>query len=80
MSEQETIRPESEESKKLYEIKINDNKLRIEINNDEIIFILILGISYYKYIKKYKYDEIIKELDILDYKDINEVYEHLIKS
>ena len=80
MVEQETINPEYEEIKNKYEIKINDNILRIEINNNKIIFILIIGISYYKYIKEYKYEEIIKELEILNYKDIKEVYEYLIKS
>ena len=49
-----------ERIKKEYEIKIDDNKLRIKINNDKIIFILILGLSYYKYIKEYKYNEIIR--------------------
>ena len=58
MEEQETITPEYEEINKEYEMKVNDNKLRIEINNDEIIFILIIDISYYKYIKKYEYEEI----------------------
>ena len=66
------------EIKKEYEKKINDDKLRIEINDNIIKFILI-GISHYKYIKEYKYEEIKKEL-ILDYKDIKEVYEYLIKS
>ena len=80
MVEQETINPEYEEIKNKYEIKINDNILRIEINNNKIIFILIIGISYYKYIKEYKYEEIIKELEILNYNDIKEVYEYLIKS
>ena len=74
MVEQETITPEYEEIKKEYEIKINNNKLRIELNNDEIIFILIIGISYYKYIKKYKYEEIIKELEIINYKNIKDIY------
>ena len=50
--EQEKIR------KEYFEIKINNNKLRIEINNDKILFILIAGISYYKYIKEYNYDKI----------------------
>ena len=40
--EQETIDPEYEEIKKEFEIKINDNKLKIEINEDEIIFELIM--------------------------------------
>ena len=79
MEEQEIIEPEYEEIKEEYEIKINGNKLRIEINNNKIIFILIIGISYYKYIKEYKYKEIIKEL-VLDYKDMKEVYKYLIKS
>ena len=61
MEEQGTIEQEYEQINKEYEIKINDNKIRIEINNDEIIIILIIGISYYKYIKKYKYEEIIKD-------------------
>ena len=68
-----------ERIKEEYEIRIDDNKLRIEINNDKIIFTLILGLSYYKYIKKYKYNEIIKELDIREKKDIKEIYEYLIK-
>ena len=51
MEEQDTIEPEYEEIKKEYEIRINDDKLKIEINNNEIKFILIIGISYYKYIQ-----------------------------
>ena len=33
---------------------MNNNKLRIEMNNDKILFILITEISYYKYIKEYE--------------------------
>ena len=80
MEEQETISQEYEEIKEEYEIKIGDNKLKIEINNNEIIFILIIGLSYFKYIKRYKYNEIKKELNILDNKDIKYVYNYLIKS
>ena len=80
MEEEDIITPEYEEIKEEYKIKINDNKLKIEINNDEIIFILIIGLSYFKYIKRYKYNEIIKELNILDNKDIKYVYNYLIKS
>ena len=80
MEEQEIITPEYEEIKEEYEIKINNNKLKIEINNDEIIFILIIRLSYFKYIKRYKYEEIIKELNILENKDIKSVYNYLIKS
>ena len=78
MVEQEKIEAEHEEIKKVYERKINDDQLRIEINNNEIIFI-ITGISNYKYIGEYKYEEIIKGLG-LDYEDIKEGYEYLIKS
>ena len=63
-----------------FEIKINNNKLRIEINNDKIMFILITGISYYKYIKEYNYDDITKELNLLEFKDINNIYNYIIKS
>ena len=35
MGEQETIEPENEEIKEEYEMKINEDKLRIEINNNE---------------------------------------------
>ena len=80
MGDKETITPEYVEINTEYNIKINDNKLKIEIKNDEIIFTLI-GISFYKYIKKYKYDEITKELDLLEYNnDIEKIYEYLIKS
>ena len=74
MDEQETKEPEYIYIKKVYEIKINDNKLRL--NNDEIMFILVIGISYYKYVKKYHFYEIIKELE-LDSKNIIEVYNYL---
>ena len=60
-----------------YEIKINDNILRIEINNEQIIYSLIVGLSYYKYIKEYSYEEIVNELDIKECKDIFEVYNYL---
>ena len=79
MTGKEIIEPEYEEIKKEYEMKINDNKLKIEIKNNKIIFILIIGISYYKYVREYKYEEIKKEL-LLDYEDMKEVYEYLIKS
>ena len=80
MEEQETIEPEYKEIKKEHIIQINDNKIKIEINNDEIIFTIMIGISYYKYIRKYKYDKIKKELVLLEYKDIEKIYYYLIKS
>ena len=64
MNEQETLIPECELIKKEYEIIIDNNKIRIEITKDKIIFLLIIEISYYQYIKEYKYNEIIKELNI----------------
>ena len=74
MNEETTIRCE------YFEIKLNNNKLRIEINNDKIMFILITGISYYKYIKEYNYDDIVRELNLSEYKDMNNIYNYLIKS
>ncbi len=51
--EQDTIEPEYEE-KKEFEIKINENKLKIEMNEDEILFELTMGLSCHKYTQKYK--------------------------
>ncbi len=79
MSEQETMEPEYEELNEEHEIKIDDNKLKIAINNDEISFVLSIGLSYYKYIKQYKYKTIKEELNILEYKNIKEIYNYLIK-
>ena len=76
----ETIEPEFEEMNQTYEKRFNDNKFKIEIKSDYIIFTLIKGLSYYKLIKEYSYDEIIKELDINGYHNLKEVYEYLIKS
>ena len=70
MEEEQTKLPE-------YEVKINDNILRIEINNEQIIYSLIVGLSYYKYIKEYSYEEIVNEFDIKECKDIFEVYNYL---
>ena len=62
MDEPETIQPEYIEIKKEYEIKVNDNKIKIEMNNNEIIFSLIIDLSFNKYIKRFKYDEFRKNL------------------
>ena len=80
MFNQGLISQEFEDIMKEYEIKINDNKLKIIIDDDEITFVLTMGISYYKYIAKYKYEEIIQELKITNYQNIEKVYEYLIKS
>ena len=80
MESKETKEPVNTDINEEFEIKIDDNKLRIKINNDEIKFILIIGISHYKYIKKYNYNEIVEELELFEYKDIKEIYNYLIKS
>ena len=78
MEEPETIEPEHLNINKEYEIKIEDNKIRIDINNNEIIFILYTDLSFNKYIKRFKYDEFIKNYEISKEKDINEIYNEII--
>ena len=75
---QETIEPEYEEIKE--EKRIEDYKLRIELNGGRILFTIIKEFSHYNYKKEYDYEEIIKELDIKKYQDIKKVYKYLIKS
>ncbi len=78
----ETIGKECEELNEAYEKRVDDNKLRIEVQYDNIKFILLKELSHYKYIKEYTYEEIIKELDINynEYHNIKELYEYLKKS
>ena len=71
MEEPETIEPEYVEIKKEHEIKINDNKIRIEVNNNEIIFSLFIDLSFNKYIKRFKHDEFRKKYEISEIKDFN---------
>ena len=78
MEEPETIEPEYLDIKKEYEIKVDDNKIRIEMNNNEIIFSLFINLSYNKYIKRFKYDEFIKIYKISKEKDINKIYNDII--
>ena len=78
MEEPETIEPEYLNINKEYEIKIEDNKIRIDMNNNEIIFILYTDLSFNKYIKRFKYDEFIKNYEISKEKDINEIYNEII--
>ena len=61
-----------------HEIKINDNKIRIEMNNDEIIFCVYIDLSFNKYIKRFKYDEFRNIFEISKEKDIKEIYNYLI--
>ena len=78
MDEPETIEPQYIEIKKEHEIKVDDNKIRIELNNNEIIFSLIINLSFNKYIKRFKYDEFRKKYDISEKKDLKEIYNDLI--
>ena len=75
MEEQETIEPEYKEKRKEKEIRIGDNKIKIEIINDEIIFIVTFNLSFYKYEKKFKineFNELFKDerLKAIDYLDL----------
>ena len=80
MLNQETIDPEYSENNKEFVKIINDNKIKIVLNEEEIFFIMMIGISYYKYIRKFKYEDITKELDIKDNKDIDKLYDYLMNS
>ena len=78
MDEPETIEPQYIEIKKEYEIKVNDNKIKIEINNNEIIFSLIIDLSFNKYIKRFKYDEFRQKFELSEEKNIKELYNDII--
>ena len=52
------------EIKKEHEIKINDNKIKIEMNDNEIIFSLIIALSFNKYVKRFRHDEFKKNLNL----------------
>ena len=78
MDEPETITPEFTDFKKEYEIKIDDNKIKIEMNNNEIIFSLIIDLSFNKYSKTFKYDEFRKNFKVSEEKDKKELYNDLI--
>ena len=76
--EPETIEPENNVIKEEHEIKIGDNKLRIEMNNNEIIFSLIIDLSFNKYIKRFKYDELRKLFDMPKEVDLKFLYNTII--
>ena len=63
-----------------YESITDYNNIRIIMKDDELIFFVMLGLPSFNYIKIYKYNEIIKELNIPECKDIEEVYDYLMKS
>ena len=70
MDESENIKPGKVEIKEEHEIKIDDNKIRIEMNNNEIIFSLTIDLSFNKYIKKFKHDEFRKKFVISEERDL----------
>ena len=78
MDEPETIDPENIKIKKEHEIRIDDNKIRIEMNNSEIIFNLIIDLSFNKYIKRFKHDEFRKEFRISEEYNLTDIYSELI--
>ena len=49
----------SKSTKIVYESITDDNNLRIIMNNDEIIFFVVLGLPSFNYIKTYKYKRMI---------------------
>ena len=73
MEEPETIELEREEIKREYEIKVDDNKLRIEMNDSDIIFSLIIDLSFNKYIQIFKHDEFREKFKISEHRNIKEV-------
>jgi len=70
-------------TKKEYELASEDKiyKFKLELNNNEMIFILtkLSEISYYNYIRKYNYDEIINDLNLSKdlYDNIEKIFEYL---
>ena len=78
MDEPEAIEPETIKIKRENEIRIDDNKIRIEMNNNEIIFTLIIDLSFNKYIKRYKHDAFKNEFKIKKEIDILNIYNDLI--
>ena len=74
MDEPETIEPQYVEIKKEHEIIVDDNKIRIEMNNNEIIFSLIINLSFNKYIKRFKIEEFKEKLEIKKDYDIKYIY------
>ena len=79
MEEQDKKETEHTENKQVFEIRIKDNKIKIEKNSNEIILKIKGIISNNKFIRKYKYDEIKKVLNLLEYNDIENIYNYLLK-
>ena len=70
--------PEYLEIKKEHKIRIDDNKIRIEMNNNEIIFTLIIDLSFSKYIKRYKHESFKEEFKMPKEESMINVYNDLI--
>ena len=51
------IRLPNHQEIKVHEIRIDDNKIRIEMNKEEIISSLFLDLSFVKYFQRFKHDE-----------------------
>ena len=80
MEEAETIEPECLEINEEHEIRIDDNKMVVEMNDNEIIFSLILDLSFNKYIKRFKHNIFIKEFEISEEEDLKDIYNEIINS
>jgi len=78
MEEQETIEPEYLEFKKEHEINIEHNKIKIEMNNNEIIFSLFIDLSFNKYIKRFKIKEFRNKYEISEEKNLEEIFNDFI--
>ena len=65
-------------TKKEHVKKKDDNKIIIAISNNEIIFTLIINLSFNKYIKRFKCDEFKKKFKFSKKSDINDIYNDLI--
>ena len=79
MEEQEVKEPKHVEVNKEFEKKIDENKIKIKMKKNEIMFIVNISLSFYKYVKRFKYNEIIEELklDKNNYKNLKQLYIYL---
>ena len=78
MEQPETIEPEFLEFKKVHEIKLDHNKIRIELNNSEIIFSLFIDLSFNKHIKRFKINEFRTKYEISEEKNLEEIFNDYI--
>ncbi len=74
---------EPEPMRKEFVKRIDDNKIKIVLDEEEryqIKFVMTKGLSFYKYIREFTFKEITKELDILNIRDMENLYDYLVKS